>query len=52
MEEIKLVKVRSKQPGVVARHFGNPSFEYRFDEEPIEMMSNIADFLVKDNPNF
>ena len=49
---MELVMVKSKQPGVIVRHRGNPSFEFKFEDEPIEMMQETAEFIVKNNKGF
>ncbi len=41
--------VKSKQAGITVKHI-NPSFKYKFQDEPIEMKIEHAEFLVKDNP--
>lgn len=45
----KLVKIKSKQSGITVRHFNNPSFQFTFGDEPIEVTEEIAEFLIKTN---
>ena len=48
----ELVKIISKQKDIIVRNKGKLNFEFHFKAEPIEMQSDIAEFLMKDNPNF
>lgn len=46
----KVVKIMCKKPGMKFRHYGKPSFEVRIDDEPIEVMQEVAEFLLLDKP--
>jgi len=43
--------VKSKQPDIIVKHNGKPSFEYNFETEPLEVDEEHIDFLCK-NKNF
>ncbi len=42
-------KIRSKQPGIIVKHY-NPTFEIRFDDtNPIEVEDEVAEILLKND---
>lgn len=49
---MEIVKIMSKQKGVKLRKFGKElNFEILIEDKPVEVMQNVAEFLLLDKPN-
>lgn len=45
------MKLKSKQEGIVLRNAKNPRFHIRFEGEPVEVTTEIGQYIVEEYPN-
>lgn len=43
--------IKSKQPSIAVKRNGNISFEYKFENEPVEVKEEHYEILNKEHPN-